>query len=312
MSYPVSLACVGLAALALASAPDAQGQSYGHGLPPPPRSLLERMAEADAVALAVVETVELGRVRLRDAQPLVGEVAVTFEIKRAPAKPPELAPGDSALLLLRGARSPYVLVDRSSEIIRLEGPEEWPTWRSAVRALLGSAGRADALLAIYETWIDGPSEGLRQEALRGLRDPSSPFQPLPATFAEGRVAVATDPSVDTARRSASAFAAGLSPSGAPLLLARMPGDAESALAEVLSVALVRAPRSPDARDAVLRSLHHESPEIRRTALPHTSGFADDPEVVAALDRIASADPDDEARALAERILRRVRREGRRR
>jgi hypothetical protein len=57
----------------------------GHGLPPPTRPLHLRLAQADVVAIAEVERVDLGRVAVHGAQVLRGTAGERFEIKRSVA-----------------------------------------------------------------------------------------------------------------------------------------------------------------------------------------------------------------------------------
>ena len=62
-------------------------------------------------------------------------------LKRAPSAPPGLAVGERPLLLLRGARSPYLLVDRPGEILRVPQDADEEVWAREIGAL-ARAGRA--------------------------------------------------------------------------------------------------------------------------------------------------------------------------
>jgi hypothetical protein len=73
---------------------------------PEPRPLHVQLAGVDAVAIATVAAVGLGRIQLVEARAVLGNPPATFELKRAPSAPPPLAEGDRVLLLLRGARTP--------------------------------------------------------------------------------------------------------------------------------------------------------------------------------------------------------------
>ena len=102
------LRIVAVLVLVLALAPTARAQ---HPLPQGSRPLHVRLAAADVVAVGTIGAITEGRVEIRDATVLRGDAAASFEIKRSPAKALQFATGVPAVLLLRGARSPYVLVD---------------------------------------------------------------------------------------------------------------------------------------------------------------------------------------------------------
>src|SRR5262245_58516334 len=88
-----------------------------HPMPARARALHERLAAADVVAVATIGPIHEGRVEVRDATVLRGNAPASFEIKRSPAAPPPFVTGVPAVLLLRGARPPYVLVDEPREVI---------------------------------------------------------------------------------------------------------------------------------------------------------------------------------------------------
>ena len=107
LAIPVARLAAGLAITAPAERAPAQRLGvHGRLELPSGRPLHVRVALADAAAIATVDAVELGRIRVRDAVPVLGDVVAAFELKRAPSRPPALEPGDRALLILRGARPP--------------------------------------------------------------------------------------------------------------------------------------------------------------------------------------------------------------
>ena len=183
------------------------------------RPLLARLDLADAVAIASVERVELGRVHLRDAEVLIGSVPGSFELKRAPSSPPPLAPGERALLLLRGARSPYLLVDAPAELRKLPDAAAEGRWRGAVLAL--SEKRGDpALLELYLAWLDPAAPDLARAAVLGLDDPMAPFHPLPVAALLRLARFAGDARAELELRRAAHFLVGRSLADQGQLLAR--------------------------------------------------------------------------------------------
>src|SRR5262249_44712485 len=182
----LSLALLGLAGAGLASA---------QGLHPFPLGALPlhlRMAEADAIAIGTVEAIGDGRIRVRDATALRGAPGETFEIKRAPSKPPPLAVGQQAVFLLRGARPPYVLVGDPKEVVSLRDAESARAWRDALAKLLAASDDPEKLLAVYVTWLDGADETRRASAAAALVDTRSKLPGLAEDAAIERARVALD------------------------------------------------------------------------------------------------------------------------
>lgn len=293
--------CLLLAAPTRAAAPDLPvAGAAGHVQGARIRSLAARLGAADTAVIGRIEEVGLGRIRIQRQKLLLGQADAAFEIKRAPSNPAELEPGDVAILNLRGARSPYLLVDRPIELIKLETEAELELWDRSALALVGTAP-ADRVV-LYESWLDGGSDAIASDALRALSERNLAGDVLPWGFFERRVATATDGERSAAVRSASAAAALFDPRGAAALLSRLPGGDE-ALPEVLRIALGRGAReAPEpARQAFLRSLAHPREDIRRTALRTEGPFREAPGVAAAIEQLARDDPSPELRALAHRI-----------
>jgi|GEM_PF-2062665 len=289
---------------ASATAPAAPAGAL-HPFPATSRAAHERLAAADAIAVATVDRVEDGRIALRDARALHGPVPREFLVKRSPSRPPPLAPGDRALLLLRGARPPYVLVDRPEETIRLADAGAEARWTDAVAGWLRARERPAAWPPLYARWIDTGPEALRDLAVRSLAEPRAPFQPLAAAFAAGLADAAFDPGRALGARRAAALAARLAPAGALRLAERFAAagasDAELARTAVLAAAPLAAP----ARDpALLRGLAHADAEVRRAALESLElGPAPAAAVRERVARLARDDPepwlrDEAVRALA--------------
>jgi hypothetical protein len=159
-----------LLCLAVALAAPASAQIPGHPLPSGPRPFHERVAGADVAAVVVVERIDEGRIELRREAVLAGAAPEQFEVKRSPLAPPPLATGDRALLLLRGARPPYVLADRPHEVIRLSSAEMAARWEAAVRAVLAKREQPAALVAVYADWVERGPETLREIGRSSLAD----------------------------------------------------------------------------------------------------------------------------------------------
>jgi hypothetical protein len=141
----------------------------GHPGIPGPRPLHERLAGADRVAVVQVERIDAGRIAVTRLDLLAGEAPEAFEVKRSPLRPPPLATGDRALLLLRGARPPYVLADEASEVIRLSDDAMAERWAGAVRAVLANRDDRAALVTVYAEWIAEGPVSLADLGRAGLR-----------------------------------------------------------------------------------------------------------------------------------------------
>jgi len=293
-------ALAGLAAVCVA--PGARAQ-MGHGLPPPARPLHLRLAEADVVAIASVERVEIGRIALRDVRALRGAPGERFEIKRAPSRAPALAEGDQALFLLAGARAPYLMVDEPRELLRLSDAAQRERWQAALASLLGAGDDPDALLQAYLAWIDGDDAELREAATRALTDRRVLAVEIPPAVAVRRAAIALDAGRPEEVRRSSAGVASLTLEGVAALLAGMArADIDPAVAQIAlaSGGMQRAPGMPA---ATARAVAHANPEVRRAGLALAGWFAADPAVRAAVERVAKSDPDPDLRTQAERALR---------
>ncbi|MBM4385883.1 MAG: hypothetical protein FJ091_21250 [Deltaproteobacteria bacterium] len=152
-AFSFALAC-GLVASARAQAP--------HAIPPLVRPLHERVAEADAIALVAVERVTAGRISLRLRDALHGELPAALELKRSPLAPPPLAEGAVALVMLRGARSPYVLAGEPSEALVVHSDVEAEALAQGVLQLRAAGGDPLKTMYVYGTWLNAP------EPLRSL------------------------------------------------------------------------------------------------------------------------------------------------
>lgn len=275
-----------------------------------PRPLAERLELADAAVLARIEAVAPGRIQLAEIRVLSGHVDPEAQVKRSASRPPALEKGDRALLLLRGARSPYILVDRPDEVVRLDGDESWERWGAAIEALVAESD-GDALLGLYASWLEGTDDGLRDEAARALSDSRTSPRPLPPDFVAARVALATAPGAGHRVRAASAIVALQTPEGTELLLRAMPGDAGAAPSGVLAMSLQAGLtlRSPLVLPALARALEHPDRGVRLAALRSGAMLSFVAESRDALVALAQGDPDPEVRALANGVLRRVHRNG---
>ncbi len=292
----------------LASGAPAWGQ--GHPLPPQPRPLHERLALADVVVVARVESVSAGRIAVEAESVLLGEPPASFEVKRSPSSPHPLEAGDRALLALRGARPPYVMVDEPRETIRLADETSTERWRNAVSQVLAQRDSPEGLVALYVGWIDDGPSTLRDLALRALSDGDAAFQPLPEAVLEGRARAATDPARDTDARRKSALLAVRSPAATAWLLesALRDGEADPGVAlTALRGGMVH--RSPGITAALRRAFLHGSSELRLGALRVAGSAPRDiaPELADEVELLLLREADDRVRAEGERIAAALRR-----
>jgi hypothetical protein len=155
--------------LLVALAGAAGAQPTGHPIPPGPRAFHVRLSAVDVLAVVRIERIDEGRIAVRLEDALAGSPPEAFEVKRSPLRPPPLAMGDRALLLLRGDRPPYVLADEPSEVIRLTDDAMAARWSAAARAVLASRDDPAALAAVYADWtLHGPAS-LRDLGAAGLQ-----------------------------------------------------------------------------------------------------------------------------------------------
>ena len=281
-----------LAIAPLCLAPLAHAQ---HPMPSAGRPLHVRIAAADVVAVATIGTIDEGRIEVRDATVLRGTASKTFEIKRSPAQPPPFVTGVPAVLLLRGARPPYVLVDEPREVILPSDDKAAQRWTAALRALFDAGNDPDKLLHTYLLWLDGDDETLREAAAAAFSDARAPFLPLGPADAIDRANAAIDPRRPAANRRISALLAATNPAGADALLARVPGPAEDP--QVVATALRATSSLPrESREAaLLRALGHDASEVRRAALLSAPLLWTDA-VAAKVAEIAKSDPDPDVRS----------------
>jgi hypothetical protein len=155
-------AAVPFLALALLLAPVlASAQGIGHGAMGL-RPFHERVAQLEVAAVVRVERVDEGRIEVLREEALAGDPPERFLVKRSPLAPPPLASGDRALLLLRGARPPYVLADQPFEVIRIEGDAMAARWSEAVRQVVAHRDEPARLVSIYLDFVDTGPETLRE------------------------------------------------------------------------------------------------------------------------------------------------------
>jgi len=291
----MSLRIAAVLVLALALAPIARAQ---HPFLPGPRPLHVRIAAADLVAVGMVGPIRDDRVEIRGATVLRGDAAASFEIKRSPAKPLPFATGVPAVLLLRGARSPYVLVDEPREIVLLRDAADARRWTEALQALEAASAEPKRLLQIYLAWLDADDETLRDAAGAALSDSDAAFLPLGRDDALLRARAALDPTRAAPTRRVSAMLAVTQADGAAALVEGIPGEAADP--QVIATALRAA--IPVAREqraaALLRALADEERDVRRAALDAAPALWTDA-VAAKVAEIAASDPDPRARADAQ-------------
>jgi hypothetical protein len=237
-----------------------------HPLPRGPRPLHARLEQASVVAVGTVAEVDEGRIGIRDAAALRGEPGSSFEVKRSPLAPPPLEAGTRAVLFLRGARSPYLLVDDPAELVVLGDDDEVVAWERALRALLNAEDDPGALLGLYVDWLTSSPESLRTAAVQALPDPDAPFLPIGPGAARTLVRVALDAQATSAARRAAALVAASDPDGRAALVRAVPERAERP--ELVDIALRAgaAAGTPGETEAIGRALAHPDPDVRRAAL----------------------------------------------
>ena len=307
MSLPAAARAALLAAVvaAVLVPPSVGGQvPGGHPMPKGPRPLHEVAAASDSIALGTIESVSEGRIRVREAIAIQGTVPAELELKRAPSNPPAFAPGDRVLLLLRGARSPYVLAEEPRESVVVP-PGGGDRWNVALRTFQDVRTKPPALRDLYFSWLDGDDDGLRDLGLRGLYDPAAAFQPMPVALGAESARRALDPAFSAEVRRARAAVAVLSAEGYAVLAqdVLLPGTAEDGPVYeiVLQGSLLRRKDVENIRPALARGLRSSDAAVRQVAVRYAAGTHDEA-IVAEVDRLAAEDPDAGVREAAKRAV----------
>jgi hypothetical protein len=284
-----------------------QGGAQGmlnHPLPKGPRPLHEIAAAADAIAIGTISSLSESRIHVRDAIDVSGAVPGEFDVKRAPSNAPIFRTGDRALLLLRGARSPYLLADDPPENVVIPAGAELE-WIVAMRAFAEARADPAQLRALYFDWIDAGNAGLREIGLRGLADPAAPFQPIAPAVLTARASRAVDPQATPAVRQACASVALLSAESSARLLHAVlqPGAAVdgSVYETALQGALLRQSDGLELNAALGRGLHSGDPMVRTIAVRYATN-ASDPAIANEVEKLAEQDPDIQVRQAAARAL----------
>ena len=225
-------------------------------------------------------------------------------MKRAPSNAPVFRAGDRALLLLRGARSPYLLADDPTENVVIPAGAE-VEWILALRSFADARHDPSKLRTVYFDWIEGNSDTLRDLALRGLTDPAAPFQPISADLLADRVRRALDSAAPRAVRKASAVVALLSPESCAQLIhdVLQPGAAidASVYETALQGALLRKVEALELSAALGRGLRSGDGAVRAVAVRYATN-APDATLTNEVGRLATQDPDPAVRQAATQAL----------
>jgi hypothetical protein len=299
------LLAAGLAALGLVGG-SARAQ---HGfVPPEDRAIHQRLAAARTVAIATVAEVREGRIAFEAAVPVIGRVGPTFEVKRAPSRPPPWIEGDRALLLLAGARSPYRWVEKPVEAVALADAEAEARVAAALRELDAVRTDAEARRDLYARWSDGPHEDLAALGQRGLMDVPGMAEVMDEGFALDRASVAREPSRPLAVRRRAARVAARHPAGVAALLEHLERtlpDTDPEIAEIaIQAGLVV--RDPTVGARLVQIL--DTPEGELGALGFRfAGLASGPGLERKLSELAVGHPEASVRSEATQALRRLRR-----
>lgn len=257
------------------------------------------------MALGTIARVESGRIDVEDAFAIRGEPGDRFRLKRSPSRPHGLAPGERVLLLLRGARTPYLVVDEPREILKISSAEREERWRAGLSALM-QARSDEARREVYLEWLDGSDDELRRAAVQALVDRTHTPLPVPADLARERARIALDPGRPVAVRRASATVACQNAAGTSALLAGL-GAPEVDLAVLkLGLGLGAMQRADGVTEALVAVLRSNDPERVAVAVPAATLTASVPAVRAELERIAAEGASDELRAAAAYALKRSR------
>lgn len=281
--------------MALATGAAARHPSFGL---PEPLPLHAQLRDADAVAIATVDAVGVGRIHLVEARSIVGGVPEVFEVKRAPSSPPGLAGGDRVLLLLRGARTPYLIATRAGAPIRIGSSADESDWVHGLRTLRAADGDPRRIANVYAGWLArGPALAL--QAAIGLSQPDCP-EALLTPERTARLATLALEAEDPALRRAAARAAVRTADGRARLLARLPAGDPQVLDTTLRAAASADPER--ATRTLLRALRDPDAEVRDAALGASVALPYGSDVLAQISRIASDDPDARLRDHARRIV----------
>jgi len=271
------------------------------------RPLQDRLGQADLIVVADIVALSPGRIEVAVVSPLAGAAPDRFEVKRRRSSPPPLAVDDRALLLLRGARAPYVLVDEPAETIRLVGAPGEKTWTEAVQAVLAHRDDPSTLAVRMLGWIDDGPAALRDTALVSLLPLLEASEGLRDEVALERAAAAARSELPDEARAISAQLAGRSKHGMDQLVAEL-----SRAEDLEATSLALAVRFGSLRDhpelAALyhRALRSNDPELRRVAAQDANAALHVGEsAMSALTRIAADDPDELVRKAARNSLNRL-------
>jgi len=295
-----------LLVLLLLAPVDPAAAQRGHPLPGRvQRALHVQVMESDALAIGSVEGIATGRIQIGEVNAVEGDLAPHIELKRAPSRPPGLVSGERVVLLLRGARSPYLLVPDADEVLRVADPAAEARMVQALRSLRTALADPAALEARYLAWLTGPDDELRHVAEIALIRPSPPLRAIDKRSIRGLVDLALDPGQPPSARRAAARVAGSDAEGVAALLAALPSDPADdtqalLLLDVLRLGALRA--SPGTNATLLRALRHEDAAIRRTALELGPTLTRDPSLRAEIERLAREDPAESVRLLAEPLV----------
>lgn len=191
------------------------------------RPLHDRVSAADVAVIGRIESVGVGRIGVRNAEVLFGEADPSFEIKRSPLHPPALMVGERALLILSGARSPYLLIERDEDLVKMIGDTMEARWAQAIRDLHAALEKPDDMTSnylawVYLEWLAQPAHDLKRAAVAGFADRRAQFHPLAASFVRALIDTASDPATDFDVRRGAAFVAGRSSAEQPELAALDP------------------------------------------------------------------------------------------
>lgn len=233
-----------------------------HPLPRLVRPPHERLAAADAVAFATVAAISADRYHLDQARVLIGDAPGSFQVKRSPSAPLPVEPEQRVLLFLRGARSPYLALDRAAELTRIEDPHEEDAWAASVRALASDDPGERAEL--YAGWIEGGSAQRRAIGAAALRDPSARHTELDDSFYTNRARRIWDTSIPLEVRHAWAPIVVYSRPGSVVLVegaspCREGVDADLFLAALSAARLHQLPQLPALAAC---GVHHSDPRVQ--------------------------------------------------
>jgi hypothetical protein len=222
------------------------------------------------------------------------------------SSPPPLVVGDQAILMLRGDRSPYVLVGRPQDVLHTRNPAEAAGLAEALRTVAAARKDPARLIRTYLGWIDGSLAPLQQLAAWSLPVLLAARPERANEVAADRARIAADTSRSAATRRISSQIAGRAPRGAAALVAALLARDALDDPQVVLMALQAGARFhvDGLGDLVRAALGSRNARVRSAVLGVAPALHAvlEPATRARIAEMATQDPDPRAKQLASRAL----------